>query len=78
MGKKNELDFIKCACRFTENCTIDEANSKRQETKNLLKQLREKDKTIDMNLFKSSENINIDTVLGYKKDGKRYNFLDNY
>lgn len=77
-AKKNELDFIKCACRFTENCTIDEANSKRQETKNLLKQLREKDKTIDMNLFKSSENINIDTVLGYKKDGKRYNFLDNY
>lgn len=77
-ANKNELDFIKCACNFTKISQNNEENSKRQETKKLLKMLREKDKNIDMNIFRSMENVNVGNVLKYKIDGKRYNFLDNY
>ena len=75
---KNDLDFIKCACRFTEESAYDENNSKRMMVKKLLKELREKDKTIDMNVFNSSKNVNIDTVIEYKQGGKRNFFIDKY
>lgn len=78
---KNELEFIKCGCRFTDVCSPDgkkPSSSKRAATKRLLEQLRIEDKSVDMNIFRSSENVNIDTILGYKKNGERHNFLDNY
>ena len=75
---KNDLDFIKCACRFTESNMYDENNSKRMMVKRLLKELRETDKTIDMNIFNSSKNVNIDTVIEYKQGGKRNFFIDKY
>lgn len=77
-AEKNDLDFIKCACRFTEESAYDENNSKRMMVKKLLKELREKDKTIDMNIFNSSRNVNIDTVIEYKQGGKRNFFIDKY
>ena len=77
-AEKNDLDFIKCACRFTEESAYDENNSKRIMVKKLLKELREKDKTIDMNIFNSSKNVNIDTVIEYKQGGERNFFIDNY
>ena len=73
-ANKNELDFIKCACRFTESNMYDENNSKRMMVKKLLKELRAKDKTIDMNIFNSSKNVNLDMVIEYKQNGKRHNF----
>ena len=73
-ANKNELDFIKCACRFTEESAYDENNSKRMMVKKLLKELRAKDKTIDMNIFNSSKNVNLDMVIEYKQNGKRHNF----
>ena len=77
-AEKNDLNFIKCACRFTEESAYDENNSKRIMVKKLLKELREKDKTIDMNIFNSSKNVNIDTVIEYKQGGERNFFIDNY
>ena len=77
-AEKNDLDYIKCACRFTEESAYDENNSKRIMVKKLLKELREKDKTIDMNIFNSSKNVNIDTVIEYKQGGERNFFIDNY
>lgn len=77
-AEKNDLEFIKCACRFTEESAYDENNSKRMMVKKLLKELREKDKTIDMNIFNSSKNVNIDTVIEYKQGGERNFFIDNY
>ena len=77
-ANKNELNFIKCACKFTKISQNNEENSKRQETKKLLKMLREKNKNIDMNIFRSMENVNVDNVLEYKINGKRYNFLEKY
>ena len=77
--KYNELTFINCACRFTENCTIvDDGTSKRKEMKNLVDNLRKINPSIDNNIFTSMNNINLNCVLGTKKDGKYISFLDNY
>ncbi len=77
--KYNNLNFINCACRFTENCQVnDETSSKRLEMKNLIKQLRKVNPNVDFNIFKALDNINIDCVLGYKKDGNYESFLANY
>jgi len=77
--KSNNLNFINCACRFTENCSItDNGKSKRKEMKNLIKQLCEKNPEIPNNIFKSMDNINLNCVLGTKKNGKYLSFLDEY
>ena len=77
--KYNELTFINCACRFTENCSIvDDGTSKRKEMKNLVDNLRKINPSIDNNIFTSMNNINLNCILGTKKDGKYTSFLDNY
>lgn len=77
----NDLQFIQCACRFTENCTLCDnggGGSKRQEMKALVKQFRQTSDMIDKNIFNSVQNVNLDTVIGYRKDGVKHHFLDEY
>ena len=74
----HNLEFLNCACSFTERTNNDEDISKRKEIKDLISLLRTKNKNIDFNIFKSVSNVNLNTVLGYKKDGKEYSFLDDY
>jgi tRNA(Ile)-lysidine synthase TilS/MesJ len=75
----NELTFINCACRFTEGCSlINDGTSKRKEVKELINSLRKINPNVDHNIFKSMDNINLDCVLGYKKNKEKYSFLDNY
>lgn len=76
----NDLHFIQCACRFTENCAScgGAKGSKRDEMKELIAQFRQKDDIIEKNIFRSVENVNLAKVIGYKKDKKKYNFLENY
>jgi tRNA(Ile)-lysidine synthase TilS/MesJ len=74
----NELTFINCACKFTEEANIDESKSKRKEIKNLIKELRKTNKNVDYNIFKALDNINLNCVLGTKKDGIYESFLDKY
>ena len=75
----NDLTFINCACRFTEGCSlINDGTSKRKEIKELIKNLRKINPNIDYNIFKSMDNINLNCVLGTKKDGIYASFLDNY
>lgn len=76
--KHNNLDFINCACMFTENCNIDEGEGKRLEMKKLINNLRKINPNIDHNIFMSLTNVNLDCVLGYSVKGKEHNFLDNY
>jgi tRNA(Ile)-lysidine synthase TilS/MesJ len=77
--KFNNLTFTNCACRFTENCSInDDSTSKRLEMKKLIANLRKINPEIDYNIFKSLDNINLNCVLGYKKEGKYTSFLDDY
>ena len=75
----NELTFINCACRFTEGCSlINDGTSKRKEMKELIKNLRKINKDIDYNIFKSMDNVNLNCVLGTKKDGVYKSFLEDY
>ena len=77
----NDLHFIQCACRFIEHCAScggTEKGSKRAEIKELIHELAQKDPVIEYNIFRSVENVNLNTVIGYKQDGVRHNFLDTY
>lgn len=74
----NELNFLNCACKFTERSSKNESLSKRNEMKELISNLRKKYKDVDYNIFKALDNINLNCVLGYKKDGKEYSFLEDY
>ena len=78
----NDLHFLQCACHFTETCSTfredGTSSSKRLETKNLIAKLKENNPYVEGNIFKSVENVNLDTVIEYKKDGVRHNFLDTY
>lgn len=77
----NDLQFIQCACRFTENCMISDNEggaSKRQEMKTLLKKFRQTSPYIESNIFKSVENVNLNTIISYKQNGVKHHFLDDY
>ncbi len=72
------LKFLRCACRFTEQSEKDEDLSKRKEIKSLIAELKLKHPDVEKCIFKSLENVNIDTVLAYKTGGKKHGFLDTY
>lgn len=77
----NDLEFIQCACRFTENCTMCDnggGGSKRQEIKTLIRRLKRDNPNIEKSIFNSIHSVCLDTVPGYKTNGKVYSFLDNY
>ena len=78
----NGLHFIQCACHFTDTCSSCREDgssvSKRMEIKNLIKELKKTNPYIEKNIFKSVENVNLDTVIAYKKGDKKITFLDEY
>lgn len=77
----NELEFIQCACRFTENCTMCDnggGGSKRQEIKNLIKKLKKDNPYLETSIFNSIHAVCLDTMVGYKTGGKEYIFNDIY
>ena len=77
----NDLHFIQCACRFTENCAScggTEKGYKRAEVKALIKQLAAKDPVVEYNIFRSVDNVNLRTVIAYKKDGVKHHFWVSY
>ncbi len=77
----NELEFLQCACKFTEDYTRtnnEEGMSKRKEMKDLLKELRKKYDKIDMNIYNSTKNVNLKTIISYVQDNKVHHFLDTY
>ena len=76
----NDLHFIQCACKFIDTCSTcgSENTSKRVEVKNLIRQLKETNPFVESNIFKSVENVNLSTVIAYKKDGVKHHFLDDY
>lgn len=78
----NELQFIQCACRFTETCSDIGADghsvSKRMETKNLIAELKKINPQVEKNIFRSVENVNLSTIIAYKDKNGVHNFLDTY
>lgn len=77
----NNLEFIQCACRFTEQYEAnnnEDGISKREEMKELIKQLRKVNPKVDMNIYNSTRNVNLSTILSYKKGEEVHTFLDDY
>lgn len=75
----NGLEFIACACKLTENILKENiTSSQRLNTKMLIKELTKYNPFVEKNIFKSTTNVYIDKILGYKKDGQNISFLDNY
>jgi tRNA(Ile)-lysidine synthase TilS/MesJ len=77
----NDLEFIQCACRFTENCTACDnggGGSKRQEIKTLIRRLKRDNPNIEKNIFRSIHAVSLDTFPGYKSGGVEHSFLESY
>ncbi|MGN1201235.1 MAG: ATP-binding protein [Candidatus Caccovivens sp.] len=80
----NDLHFIQCACKFTDNCSsegckLNNTGSKRRKVKQLIAQLKEEDPQIEGNIFKSVENVNLATIIAYKDENNiRHHFNDKY
>ena len=78
----NDLHFIQCACRFTDTCTTcrpnEEAKSMRQQTKQLIRELKKTNPEVEAHIFRSMENVCLDTVIAYKTGGRKISFLENY
>lgn len=80
-AEENGLHFIRCACRFTEKheaCNDDVSGSKRQEMKMLINRFRQTNPEIEMNIFQSVENVDLDSIIGYHDNDGAYNFMDDY
>ena len=80
-AKYNDLRFIMCACRFTEACSVDNeiTTSKRLTTKHLIEELKKNyNENVEKNIFAAASNVNMNMIIGYKKDGNKYSFLDDY
>lgn len=78
-AKYNHLEFLNCACKFTDDVNNKkEQESKRKEVKALIRELEKKNSYVPMNLFRSVENVNLDTIISYHKKDDKYHFLDDY
>lgn len=77
-ARYNELHFIQCACRFTENAAHDATASKRQEVKELIRALRQTNPQLEANLFRAIHAVHLDTFPGYKSGGEVHSFLERY
>ena len=85
---ENHLHFIQCACHFTDTCTTcavtpessdtSRTGHKRMETKRIIAELKKTNPMIESNIFHATENVSIDKLLGYKKDGKHHSFLEEF
>ncbi len=74
----NGLEFLQCACRFTENAAMETGYSKRQEIKQLIRSLRAENPNIEKSIFSSIHSVCLDTFPAYKKEGIEHSFLETY
>lgn len=80
-SKYNNLEFIRCACRFTEDYKSNdnkEGLSKRQEIKDLIKQMKKVNPNIEINIFRAIHNANVDTMVEYKLNDEFHSFLEKF
>lgn len=74
----HNLTFLNCACKLTEEYSLGQRDSKRYEVKNIIKELKKQNKYIDINIFTAFENVNLDKIVRYVKDGEEHTFLEEY
>lgn len=76
--KYNKLEFLQCACRFTEFSAADEHLSKRKVVKELLAKLEKEDPGIERSVFNSIHAVCLDTFPGYKTGEEDHSFLERF
>ena len=74
----NGLEFLQCACKFTEHAAQEIHASKRLEVKRLLRDLRRNNPDIEKCVFNSIHAVNLDTFPVYKTRGVEHSFLERY
>ena len=78
----NDLHFLQCACHFTDTCTTchedGTTSSKRLETKKLIASLKKDNPSVEASIFRSVENVDLSTVIAYKKGKIKHSFLEEY
>ena len=77
----NNLRFLQCACRFTDarDASGDGiGESKRQEMKFLLRELKKDNPNIEKSIFRAIHGVQLDTFPGFKYKGEAYSLLDFY
>ena len=74
----NGLEFLRCACSATQNPDNKAFTTKRAEIKKLIATLKETNPLVESNIFGSVENVDLRKIIGYRKDGQRRTFLDDY
>lgn len=76
----NQLDFIACACKFTQNLTggDEDTFSARRRVKALIAELKKENPNVENNIFQSIHNVQLDTLAEYKQDGKKHSFLEKF
>ena len=77
----NGLRFLQCACRFTEErdgADDGVGDSKRQEMKLLLRQLKKTNPNIEKSMFRAIHGVQLDTFPGFKFRGRAFSFEEAY
>ncbi|MBQ8295934.1 MAG: tRNA 2-thiocytidine biosynthesis protein TtcA [Clostridia bacterium] len=79
-AEHNGLQFIACACKFTQNMTGGEEDtcSARRKVKGLIEELRKENDNVENNIFQSIHNVQLDTLAEYKQNGKKHSFLEKF
>ncbi len=70
----NGIPAMNCGCVVAAKKT----SSKRREMKELIQELKKTNPEVDRAIFNAAKNVNLDSILGWQKDGKKYSFLDIY
>ena len=78
--EQNGLEFIACACKFTQNLTggDDAPFSARKKVKELIAELKKDNPNVENNIFQSIHNVQLDTLAAYKTDGQKHSFLEKF
>ena len=76
----NHLQFIACACKFTQNLTggDEDTFSARRKVKALIAELKKENEGVENNIFQSIHNVQLDTLAEYKQDGVKHSFLERF
>ena len=77
-ARYNSLEFLRCACRFTEGLAAGELQGKRHQTKELIRTLKKTDPNVEKSIFNAIHELALDTFPAYKTKGVEHFFLETY
>ena len=72
--QNNGIWPLNCACMVAAK----KIGNKRHEIKDLIKDLKKNFNEVDKSIFRAAQNVNMDAILGWKKNGENYSYLDFY